>query len=426
MKPASELFSPSLKRLFGLALSLSILLLAASTATASPSAQNAQCFNAPVSDDPTATVCISRVVVVFDGTHPDNRFYVSWRTRNSEGGRVRLVGGGTFADERGADYEGKTHYVKVNNLAADGKYQFDIISGGKTYNNGGQHWAVNLGPAVSAATTPYTIFGRLKNPDGSDADGAIVYVAIRDADDNGTSGRSGLLSTLIRAEDGGDFFNINLEEARTRNNASKFNYDPARDQVVINAVGAEGSASENFKISDLHPPKPPPTFTLNESGTGAAATATPTIQPTETPIPTETPTETPVPPELTATPIRLTATPRPRPPTSTPFVEPTLEEPGPTSAAVKPTEAEETVAAPTVVEDQTRIAINPAQPEQTLDSNDAPEPSRTRVIRGATATPVAVASNPFLSSNALFTALALVFVVGAILLGLVAFIVWKR
>lgn len=423
MKLTSTLFSLIAKRLVGLVFSLSIILLAASTVTAAPSAQNAQCFNAPVSDDPTATVCISRVVVVFDGTHPDNRYYVSWRTRNAEGGRVRLVGGGAFVDERGADYEGKTHYVKVNNLAADGKYQFDIISGGETYNNGGQHWTVNLGPAVSAATTPYTIFGRLKNPDGSDADGAIVYVTIRDADDNGTSGRSGLLSTLIRAEDGGDFFNINLEEARTRNNSTKFNYDPARDQVVINAVGADGSASESFKISDLHPPKPPPTFTLSESGTGAAATATPTIQPTETPNPTETPTETAI-PERTATPIRLTST--PRPPTSTPFVEPTLEEPGATSALVEPTDGVETLEAPTVVEDETRIAINPAQVDQTPDSDDAPEPTRTRVIRGATATPVAVASNPFLSSNALFTALALVFVVGAILLGLVAFIVWKK
>lgn len=398
-------------------------------ATAAPAAQNAQCFGASVAADPSATVCISRVTTLLDGTSPNNQFYVSWRTVNAEIGQVKLIGGGTFGDVRGNSFRGATHYVKVNNLAAGAAYQFDIVSGGKSYNNGGSHWSANLGPALNP-TTPYNIFSRVENPDGSAAEGALVYITVRDADNVDSQGRSSLLSAVI--EEGDDTWFVDLQMARTRNNSAKFVFDPTKDEVVINVAGSAGRATATFKISDLNPPKPPPTLTLSALGTGAASTATPTLRPTVTP--TEPPatatalaSETPVNTEPSATP-----TPRPGPPTITPFVEPPLEiTPGAGSVDEPPQESEvatevaETQVAGTEVPGTT-IEVNPAEPGGTAVAGQVPEPTRTRVLRGGTATPVAVDSNPFLSSNGLLSALALVLLVGAVLLGLAAFFVWRR
>lgn len=432
MKPLSAPRGRQLAHLFTPGLTVFLFLLAVLTAAGAPPGQNVQCYNAPATADPGATVCISNGKVVFAGTHPDNQFTVSWRSAAPEAGRVRLVGAGTFEDVRGRNFEGATHYVKVNNLTANTSYQFDIISGTKTFNNGGSHWTIKLGPAVSSPGAPYNIGARVRNPDGDAADGAIVYLSVRDADDAGTQGRSSLLSALIVEEDGGDTFFLDLRQARTRNFAAPFVFDENKDDVIVNVSGAAGRSAGTFKPADLHPPKPPPTLTLSASGAGSVATATPTIPPSITP--------TPVPatatPELSATPdsTALAGTPTVRPPTAsnTPFLEPTLDssavpdEPtGEGSPEEVATELVETQVSETL-ESGTAIAVNPAEPDATAIPGQAPEPTRTRVVRGATATPVAAESNPFLSSNALLTALALVFFVGAVLLGLAAFFVWRR
>src|SRR5581483_4345396 len=51
-----------------------------------PDAQSSACFNAAPSADPSATVCITRITVPFNGTSPENQFYVSWRSLKSETG----------------------------------------------------------------------------------------------------------------------------------------------------------------------------------------------------------------------------------------------------------------------------------------------------------------------------------------------------
>ena len=51
----------------------------------------------------------------------------------------------------------------------------------------------------------------------SDADHTIVYAQIRDGDDQGSQGRSSWLSGLIVVADGGNFFNIDLDNARANN-----------------------------------------------------------------------------------------------------------------------------------------------------------------------------------------------------------------
>ena len=359
---------------------------------------------APIAADPSASVCISRVVVPFNGVSPENQFYVSWRSSKPEKGQVKLASDETFDDVRGGSYQGITHYIAVSNLDAKKTYTFDILSGGQTFTHNGEHWEVRTGAALQS-TNPYTIFGRVKNPDGSDADGAIVYAQIRDADDVGSQGRSALLSAVIVLADGGNFFTIDLDQARTQSLSQKFVFDAEMDRVQIIAVGAQGTASKAFRIDELHPPAPPPSLNLSGSGTGTVATATPSLVPptvTPTSTPTLTPTATLSP---TATPTLFVPSETPVPPTAT-LALPTIQSPIPT---LEP--AEET----RIAETPTLVAI-PA-------SGDEVEPGRTRVFGGVPSVePPPAASN----NNVLVIVFAVVLFVGAVLLGAAAFFLSRR
>jgi hypothetical protein len=329
---------------------------------------------------------------------------VSWRTEQAEKGQVRLADGETFEDVRGSDFEGRTHYVRVDGLRAKAKVDFDIVSGGTTYTNGGAHWTAELGDAIEE-TTPYFIIGRVTTPNGNGADGALVYAQIRNGDETGTEGRTALLSALIVVEDGGDLFNINLGYARKQNNLQPYSFNPEADRVFLTAIGPQGSVSEQFVIRDLHPPRPPPSLQLSRTGTGSVATATPTLIPdTATPTLTSTPTET-----VTFTPTNTdlppTETRRPRA-TRTATAQPTVQS-EPTSART-----EETQTAPTPV--ATSVAM-PAAPQ--------PDGQRTRVFGGV---PDIQPPPPANNNTIIFIGLALVLFVGAVLLGLAAFFVSRR
>lgn len=374
-------------------------------ADAHPVLQNASCLNAPAATDPTATVCISNVIVPFNGMSEENQFAVSWRTSNAAQGRVQLRNGDTFDDVRGTNYRGQTHYVIIRNLAAKSTYAFDLISDGETFTNGGAHWTVRMGSAVDA-TTPYFIFGRVKNPDGSDADGTIVYAQVRDGDQQGTGGRSGLVSAIIVLADGGNFFNMDLQNARTQNNANKFVFNPATDHVILNAFGAQGSARKQFDISDLHPPKPPASINLSASGTGNVTTATPTLSPTQTLTPSNTTTQT-----ATHMPTAIE--------TRTAVATETLEPNATETPALPPTFEN----VPTIAPDQaTRLASTPDTTSVAIPAGEEVEPPPTRVFGG-----VPVIEPPAQANNTLLlTALALVLFVGAVLLGLAAYFVSRR
>lgn len=371
-----------------------------------PAADGIACANAPVGADPTPTVCISHVAVVFNGASPDNQFVVSWRTPKSESGQVKLASGETYPDVRGADYQGKTHYVVVDNLDARTTYTFDILSGDKTYTNNNAHWSVRVGPAIQPVN-PYIVVGRVSNPDGSDADGAIVYAQVRDADDKGTQGRSAWLSGLIVVADGGNYFNINLEQARTTNNIQKYTFDPEHDRVYIFAVSPQGSASKAFPISDLHPPQAPPSLILNSNGAGSAVTATATLIPptmTLTFTPTAIATATPVSP--TPSPTSTDAPPSPTEVfTATPDATATLDVSDPTVIAVQ----------------ETRLASEPQTTRAAEPAGNEIEPRRTRVY-GGVPTVIPPQDN---NGSATLVIFAIVLIVGAVLLGLAGFFITR-
>jgi hypothetical protein len=374
-----------------------------STTLAAPAEQGLVCATAPVSADPSPTVCLSNLVVVFDGVSPDNQFVISWRSVRNESGQVKLSSGETFDDVRGADYQGTTHYVVVSNIDAKTNYTLDVISGGKTFTNNNAHWNIRAGPAIPLGT-PYVIFGRVSNPDGSDADGALVYAQIRNSDNQGTQGRSAWLSALVVVPDGGNFFNINLSAARTSNNVQHYAFSPDGDRVLIIASGPQGTVSKAFPISALHPPAPPPSLILGSSGTGVVATATATeLPPTDTPTlsPTPTATETPFSPTPSETPSPL-------PPTETPELATETAQAEATQEQEQATREIETAETETVEPQTTNVA---------LPAGDEVEAQPTRVFGGVpTVTPPEQSS-----SNLILVFFAFVLIVGAGLLGLAAF-----
>ena len=370
-----------------------------------PAADPLGCATAPVTADPTPTVCLSNMVVVFNGVSPDNQFVVSWRTVKSEKGQVRLSAGATFDDIRGSEYQATTHYVVVSNLDAKTNYTFDIISGGKTYTNNNAHWSIRTGPPLQPET-PYTIIGRVSNADGSEADGALVYAQVRDGDKKDTSGRSTWLSTIVVVPDGGNFFNINLGMARIPNNTQKYVFDVNNDRVLIIASSAQGKASKGFKINELHPPAAPPSLILAENGVGSAATATATPPPptfTPTLSPTATATATPLTPTPTQTPTAV-------PPSATPEA---VTETAQAEATQAQAEATQTAAATETAATSAAIAM-PA---------DKVETSRTRVYGGV---PTVIPPRETNNINWTLLLLAAVLIVGAGLLGLAAFFVTRK
>jgi hypothetical protein len=286
-------------------------------------AQAPACTTAnPAANDPSATVCVSEVIVKVDGTSPYNSFVVSWVSKNVESGSVQLVNGGTFNDTRGASFTGITHYVQVSDLQSSTSYQFDVNSGGSTFNNNNQHWGVNLGPPLPDAP-PNKITGMVENQNGSDATDAIVYTTIQHAGDQSTS------SLLSQPLTGDNVFLIPLGDARTGDYAQRFTFNRNKDKLIITANGPGGFTSTTVTANLALPPQPNPPNVILTLGSGVVAivTATPSpLPPTSTPTPI-TPSATPTLPPASATAqvatetaVAFTVTPTrtPMPPTDTP------------------------------------------------------------------------------------------------------------
>lgn len=385
------------------------------------------CATASASDDPTATLCISQDVISADGTSANNRFAVSWISATPQNAQVKLAGGATFDDVRGAGFVGTTHYFQIGNLASKTSYQFELVSNGTRYTSG--NWTINVGPALQPAA-PDTIIGRVKNSDGSDATEALVYVAIQHG-----SNTSSLLSQVMTVDDAG-FFHVSLSDARTSDFSARFSYSSSGDSVTITAVGPSGRATAVVDTSAPRPGKPTLTLTLG-SGSGTVSTATPSPVPPTATATTAPPTASHTPLPATATVIAQTQTAtasaatrtatalaRTATPSNTALPSATTVTTGTAPTSVRPTVARTLFVEPTIPPSGT---VAPA--DQTLvaqaTSAATEEPTATRVIRRATATP-APTGGGIGAPESLFIVLAVVAFIGAAILGIAAYFVWRK
>lgn len=390
--------------------------------------QASDCATAAPAADPSPTVCISQVIVTTAGVSPDNHLSISWVSSNKETGTVKSVGiDSTYGDVRGPGFSGLTHYVQVSNLPPGADYQFDIISGGNPYTNDGQHWSVNIGPALNQPA-PVNIIGQVKNHDGTAATEAILYAQVLRVSDSAVSSLVSM-NPPMTADDQG-VFHLSLSDARSLDSNMNFDgpfaFDQSKDKVIVTAVGAAGFASVTVPISAAKPHPGP--FGVNLIlGSGIVAYNTPT--------------PTPIPPTLTATPVTPTATPTLLPLTATALaatqtataftLTPTLTEvpplatlPRPTSTRPPPPIPSATVPIITIVPaGQTEVA------QATLETtpDETAGPLNTRIIYPLTETPQA---NSLFSGvppgGSLLAALALIAFIGAAVLGAAGIFIWRK
>lgn len=414
--------------LFASLLALLLLLPLTGKAQAHAPSQASDCTTASPGADPSPTVCVSEVIVTTNAVAPSNRFSVSWVSQTPETGSVKMVGiDSSFGDVRGPGFSGITHYVQVSNLQPSAAYLFDVISGGNTYTNGGQHWNVTVGPALNQPS-PDNIIGRVKNADGSDATEALVYAKVVRVSDSAASSLVSMNPPMTQ-DDGGLLHSISLSDARTiasnLNYDGQFAYDPKRDKVVVTAVGPDGFASVTVNIGAAKPRAGGVNVILT-LGSGFVSYNTPTA--------------TPIPPTLTATPITPTAT-QTEPPltatalaateTATAFTStPTFAAAPPTATIPRPTATRPPIIPTATVPIITIVPAgqtNAAQATLEAELEGTPQPVSTRFIYPLTEKPPGNSLLTGITSGAsILAALAIVAFIGAAVLGGAAIFIWRR
>ena len=219
------------------------------TPTNTPTATPTETPTVPSTATPTVTPTPNQITIsAIRVTNLNARsFTVSWVTNLAATGQVRFGTSSanlnqTAFDVRGVDIVDDTHYVNLINLTPGTTYMFDLLSGGSVHDNGGAHFTATTGPELAPPASD-TVFGQVVKEDGATfAEGAIVYVSVRDSDTQGSSSQSNWLSGLVSETDG--YWFLNLAEARTSDNTSYFTYSTSGDQAVIEVDGATDCAGD--------------------------------------------------------------------------------------------------------------------------------------------------------------------------------------
>ena len=185
----------------------------------------------------------------------DTSFTVSWGTDVIATGWVNYgtspALGQTAYDDRGAGTIGESHHVTLYGLAPQTAYYFEVVSGATVDDHEGSCYQVTTGRTLGLPASD-SIYGQVFESNGvTPAEGAIVYVTLRDADGVGSSGEAGEMSALV----GGDgWWQANLGNARLADGSGYFTYSAVGDAVVLVAQGPAGRfVSRTVDTSDLRP-----------------------------------------------------------------------------------------------------------------------------------------------------------------------------
>jgi len=182
-----------------------------------------------------------------------DRISISWITTAAEVGQINYGTSsslGTAAyDDRGETTSSKTHHVSISNLSADTTYYYDIVSGGTTYDNGGAHYTITTGPELDPSPNSHLANGQVFLSDSSTpAEGAIVYLQLKDVNGQGSSGISQELSTLVNSS---GWWSYNLGNTRKEDLSDYFIYSNTGDELLITArISAQESQVQTIEPGD--------------------------------------------------------------------------------------------------------------------------------------------------------------------------------
>ena len=189
----------------------------------------------------------------------DTSFTVSWSTDVIATGWVNYGTDPanldqTAYDDRGAKAIGQSHHVTLQGLSPQTTYYFEVVSGAAVDDKRGSGYRVTTGPTLGLPASD-SIYGQVFKEDGlTPAEGAIVYVTLRDADGAGSPGEAEAISALV---DAGGWWHANLGNARLADGTGYFTYSAVGDAVVLMAQGpADRLVSRTVDTGDLGPAAP--------------------------------------------------------------------------------------------------------------------------------------------------------------------------
>jgi hypothetical protein len=188
----------------------------------------------------------------------DTSFTVSWSTDAMATGWVNYGTspslGQTAYDDRGARAIGQSHHVTLQDLSPQTTYYFEVASGATVDDRRGSCYQVTTGRTLGLPASD-SIYGQVLESDGvSPAEGAIVYITLRDADGIGSPGETRVMSALVNSD---GWWQANLGNARLADGTGYFTYSAVGDAVVLMARGVHGGfVSQTVITGDLRPAAP--------------------------------------------------------------------------------------------------------------------------------------------------------------------------
>ena len=187
----------------------------------------------------------------------DKSFTVSWVTSTDEEGYVNYDTStesldNTAYDDRGQATSDDTHHVTISGLSAGTTYYYEVVSGGVTYDNGGDPYEVTTGPSLTFQM-PEMISGTVDKAGGViAAEGTIVYAQI---------GTSQVLSALV---DSNGTWGLNIAAVRAADYQSYYSHADG-DDISLEANGsADGTASQTVSVATAKARAPDMTLAVAE------------------------------------------------------------------------------------------------------------------------------------------------------------------
>lgn len=218
----------------------------------------------------------------------DNKFSVSWVTKNPTIGYVEYGKVGEKLEKKAFDDRGGeasvflTHHITVDELQPNTVYTFRLVSGSKTsrFDNGGKPYSVTTGEVISNIPAARSFYGSVS---GASED-AIVYFSIP----------GGYPASMPLKNNGA--YTLSATTIRTSDLKSFLTYDPSATVVGITIETGAQTTRVNASTANV---APVPTITLGKNEDflnpqGEAQVA----EKTEVETPVTTPTTNPTEPQV--------------------------------------------------------------------------------------------------------------------------------
>ena len=185
---------------------------------------------------------------------------LSWSTTTPTRGAIILVDPTGIEREEFTPHIRTNHHITVDQLLPNTTYQFVVQSGNTLYyNNKGEHYTFTTAFNVPRSE-PLKVFGQVINLNNDPTPDTVVFVTMRDQDNEGSEGLSTTLSALTNSQ---GIFSLNLEQTLAPDLSTPFYYSRSEDRLEVTARGPAGEKASVLLTTAQAQPTPPIRLTPN-------------------------------------------------------------------------------------------------------------------------------------------------------------------